>query len=78
MGVLRALIHAIADERDKKPEELEIVLQDHISVDAIQHLHEHESDRWSLQFELQNHTVQILGDGSVYVDDTQKRGSVWT
>jgi hypothetical protein len=71
MTLLAELIDAIADAEGKEPEELEIILEDHINTDAIQRLHEHESDAWTLQFEIPNHTVRITGDGTIHVGATQ-------
>ncbi|MEF8915889.1 HalOD1 output domain-containing protein [Natronomonas sp.] len=73
MTLIHSLIEAIADAEDKEPDELEIVLEDHIATEAIQQLNDHESDSWTLQFELPKHTVQVGGDGTILVDPTQKR-----
>jgi hypothetical protein len=73
MPILHELIEAVADAKDTKPEELEFVLEDHISTEAIQQLEEHENDSWKIQFGIPNHTVEVLGDGTIIVDGTQKR-----
>ncbi|WP_211693297.1 HalOD1 output domain-containing protein [Natronomonas halophila] len=73
MTLLPELTAAVADAKDKEPEELEIVLEDQISTEAIRRLDDHEDDSWVLQFELPNHAVQIEGDGAIIVDGTQKR-----
>lgn len=66
-----SLIEAVADAEGKEPNELEFVLEDHISTEAIQRLDDHESESWTLQFELPNHTVQVGGDGTILVDGTE-------
>jgi hypothetical protein len=71
MEILRAIIAAVADAKDMEPEELELVLQDYIDVDAIERLDGHRSDLWTLQFELPEHTVIVSGDGTILVDGTQ-------
>lgn len=68
-----SLIQAVADAKDKEPDELEVVLETHISTDAIQRLEDHKSESWTLQFELPNHTVQVVGSGTILVDGTQKQ-----
>lgn len=70
MDIINTLAKAVADAKDKEPEELEIHLQNHISTEAIRHLHDHESESWALQFELPNHTLNILGDGTIRLHDT--------
>lgn len=73
MDLLHELIEAVADAQGKEPEQLEFVLEDYISMEAIQGLDEHKSDLWTLQFDLPNHTVQIGGDGTILVNDTEER-----
>ncbi|MEF8807143.1 HalOD1 output domain-containing protein [Natronomonas sp.] len=72
MTLLHGIIEAVADAKGKEPVELDIVLADHISTEAIQRLDEHESDSWTIQFELPDHTVEVVGDGTIHVDGTQK------
>jgi hypothetical protein len=74
MAILPALIKAIADAEDTEPADLDLVLEEHISTDAIRNLDEHESELWTVQFELPNHTVLVSGDGTILVDGSQKRG----
>jgi hypothetical protein len=73
MDILHAVIEAIADAKDTEPDELELVLEDYISTEAIQRLDDHENESWHLQFELPNHTVRIDGDGTVLVDRTHEQ-----
>lgn len=73
MQIIHSLIEAVADAKDKEPDELEIVLENHIETEAIQRLGEHKSDSWTLRFQLPNHTVQVVGDGSILVDGTQEQ-----
>lgn len=72
MTLLYGIIEAVADAKGKEPVELDLVLADHISTEAIRRLDEHESESWTMQFELPNHTVAVVGDGTIHVDDTQK------
>ncbi|WP_178915702.1 HalOD1 output domain-containing protein [Natronomonas gomsonensis] len=71
--LIESLIGAIADAKGKEPDELEFVLEDHISAEAIQQLDDHASESWTLQFELPNHTVQVGGDGTILVDGTEEQ-----
>lgn len=68
--LIHSLIEAIADAKGKEPDDLEAVLEEHISMEAIQQLDDHASELWTLQFELPNHTVQVSGDGTILVDGT--------
>lgn len=67
------IVKAIADAKGVRADELEISLQEHIDADAIELLADHDALRWTLSFELPNHTVQINGDGLVIVDGVQER-----
>ena len=73
MMIIQSLIEEVADAKDKEPDELGLVLEDYIPTEAIQHLEEHESESWTLQFELPDHTVQIAGDGTILVNCTPKQ-----
>jgi len=72
MEILRSIIEAVADAKDTEPVELDLVLQDYVDAEAIERLDGHESDLWTLQFELPEHTVLVSGDGTILVDGTQK------
>jgi regulator of RNase E activity RraB len=71
--ITHSLIEAIADAKGKDPDDLELVLEDHVSTNAIQQLDDHASESWSLQFDLPNHTVQVAGDGTILVDGTEEQ-----
>jgi len=71
--ITQSIIQAIADAKGKDPDHLEVVLEDHISTDAIQQLDDHASESWTLQFELPNHTVHVAGDGTILVDGPQEQ-----
>jgi hypothetical protein len=71
--ITHSLIEAIADIKGKDPDDLEVVLEDYVSMEAIQRLDDHASESWTLQFDLPNHTVHVAGDGAIIVDDTQER-----
>ncbi|QHS17557.1 HalOD1 output domain-containing protein [Halopenitus persicus] len=73
MTLRQALIRAVADAEGTDPSELEIALEDHVSMAAIQRLDEHKSESWTLRFELPNHTVEISGDGTILVDEARTR-----
>jgi hypothetical protein len=75
MTFLLTLIEAIALAEDKEPNELDFFIEDHISTEAIQHLDDHDSESWMLQFELPNHTVQIVGDGTILIDSTDEQST---
>lgn len=73
MTVIHALIAAIADARDTDMEDLEVTIEDHVSTDAIRQLECHEDESWTLQFELQGHSVYIDGEGTIVVTGTRTR-----
>ncbi|MEF8806950.1 HalOD1 output domain-containing protein [Natronomonas sp.] len=75
MTFLLTLIEAIAMAEDKEPDELDLFLEDHISTEAIQHLDDHDSESWMLQFELPSHTVQIAGDGTILIDGDDEQST---
>ena len=65
------VIEAIADVEQTEPEHLDIVLESYVSTDAIRELVAHDSDAWRLQFETQNHVIQVMGDHTILVDGKQ-------
>ena len=67
--ITSAVVTAIADAKEIDASELDIVLQDHIDVDALESLTAHESGTWSLTFELPEHTVTVTDDNVVYIDE---------
>jgi regulator of RNase E activity RraB len=71
--IIQSLIEAIADAKGKDPDDLEFVLEDHISTDAIQRLDDHASESWTLQFDLPNHTVHVAGDGTIVMDGSHEQ-----
>jgi len=48
------------------------MLQNYVSTDAIRELIKHDSNSWTLQFETQNHLVEILGDSTIIVDSKER------
>jgi hypothetical protein len=73
MALIDDVIEAIADAKNKEPENLDLTLENHICTDSIERLDEHESNSWKLLFDLPNHTVQITGDGTVMVNGAQEK-----
>jgi regulator of RNase E activity RraB len=71
--ITHSLIEAIADAKGKEPDDLEFVLEDHISTNAIRQLDDHASESWTLQFDLPNHTVHVAGDGAIVVDGSHEQ-----
>jgi hypothetical protein len=71
--VIEQLVGAIADVEESDPESLDISVHDYVSTDAIRNLVAHESDAWRLQFETQNHVVEVTGNNIVLVDGQRVR-----
>lgn len=68
-----AITEAVAEVRDTRPTELDLVLNDHINAEAIHQLAADESSPWRLTFHLPEETVTVTSDGIVFVDGTRKR-----
>jgi hypothetical protein len=75
-GVTEQIIEAIADVEGIEPENLNSVLEDDVSTDAIRELVNHSSNSWRLQFETRNHIIQVMGNNTILVDGEQKRAFV--
>lgn len=71
--VIEQLTAAIADAEKTDSVHLNISIHDYVSTDAIQDLVAHESDAWRLQFETQNHVVEVTGNNILLVDGQQVR-----
>lgn len=72
--IAKQVAEAIAEVEGTDVEHLNIMLQNHVSTDAIRELVRHESSSWSLQFETQDHVVEVLGkNNTVIVDDSERR-----
>ena len=71
--VTTQITEAIAEVEGTTPERLDIVLQQYVSTDAIRELVAHDSDAWRLQFETQNHVIQVMGNNTIHVDGEQRR-----
>lgn len=67
------IIETIADAKGKQPDELAFALQEHVDVDAIQQLSNHNSDSWAIEFEVPGHTVRVTGHGEIFVEDAGKQ-----
>jgi lipopolysaccharide export system protein LptA len=72
-SVIEQVTEAIADVEETDRNSLNISLYNHISTDAIQDLVTHQSNAWRLQFETQNHVVEITGNDVILVDGQQIR-----
>jgi hypothetical protein len=51
-----------------RPENLDMMLDKHVSADAIVALDSHPSDSWRLQFETPKHVVEVSGNETVRID----------
>lgn len=71
-----AIAKAIADVKGIEHQQLELVLRKHIDIDAIESLYEHDSSSWTLSFEIPEHTITVLDNGTVFVDGTEKRAEI--
>lgn len=67
--ILLGVTEAIAEVKGVDPIDLDIALEDHISVDSIQGLVNHDSRSWAISFEIPHHLVTVTGSGWVLVDN---------
>ena len=67
------IIEAIAEIEDTKPEDIDMILQHYVSTDAIRDLVAHDGNAWQLQFETENHVVQVMGNNTILVDGENQR-----
>ncbi len=66
--IVEKIIRAIADAKDEKPKNLDMMLDKHVSADAIVALDSHPSNSWRLQFETPKHVVEVSGNQTVRID----------
>lgn len=65
------VVNKIADEKDVKPEDLELQIQKYVPTDAIRYLERHKNAEWRLQFETPDHIVEVAGGDTVTVNVQQ-------
>lgn len=66
--VIERVIEAVAEVERTNSERLDMCLHHEVSTDAIQELVAHESNAWRLQFETENHVVEVTGNDTLLVD----------
>lgn len=71
--VIEELLAAIADVEKTDSVCLNMSLHDYVSTDAIQSLETHKSNAWRLQFETENHVIEVTGNNIIVVDGQQVR-----
>lgn len=62
------IIERIAERENKKPDELDIIIHNHIPMDAVETLMRHDSNSWRLQFETESHVIEVAGNGTILID----------
>lgn len=70
--LIEEIVETVADNKGVEPTELEIVIADYIDLDAVNHLAEHSNTPWTLSFELPEHDVTVMSDGTVLVGDSRE------
>lgn len=71
--LISEIIEAVADSEGSEPEELAVVLGDHIDLDAVNQFAERSNSPWTLGFELPEHSVTVTSDGIILVDGHPER-----
>ncbi|TKX84411.1 hypothetical protein EXE43_19065 [Halorubrum sp. SS5] len=69
--VVEKIIEGIADAKGVDPEDLNIMLENYVSIDAIRALNIHRGNSWRLQFETPKHVVEVTGNETVLIDGTE-------
>ena len=68
----RKILKAIANSKGVEPAELDLILAEHINVDAMNNLLDDKNSTWTLTFELPEEDVTVTSDGTVSVDGNQE------
>lgn len=66
--VIWEIIEAVSEVEKTNSESLDMCLHRNVSTEAIQELVAHESNAWRLQFETENHIVELTGNNKILVD----------
>jgi len=70
-SLVSTVVRAVAEAEGVDPAELEVALQNHVEVDAVEALARHADSTWTLSFELPGHTVTVTDERVVLVDGTR-------
>lgn len=68
-SVVIGVTEAISEVKNIEPINLDLALENHVDVDALQQLARHDSRSWAVSFETPNHLVTVSGSGWVSVDN---------
>jgi len=71
-NIIKAIVGAVAEAKGVEVGELNITLHDYINIDAVRELAAGETGRWSLLFELPEHTVAVQSHGEILVDGVHR------
>ncbi|QIO24871.1 HalOD1 output domain-containing protein [Haloarcula sp. JP-L23] len=74
--VAKQITEAIAEIEGTDSDRLDMCLYNNVSMAAIRELVAHESNAWRLQFETENHVVELAGNDTVIVDGERIRPDV--
>jgi hypothetical protein len=66
------IIRAVADNKGVEPAELAEPLGEYVDLDAVNQLAEHDNSTWTLTFELPEHSVTVMSDGVILVDEREQ------
>lgn len=67
---------AIADVKGIEHPQLELILENYFDMNALEALYDHKSSSGTLSFEIPEHTVTVVSDGTVFVDGTKEIAEV--
>ncbi|EMA14655.1 HalOD1 output domain-containing protein [Haloarcula amylolytica] len=69
--IIGEIIEAVSEVEKTNSESMDMCLHRDVSTEAIQRLVAHESDAWRLQFETENHVVEVTGNDTILIDGEQ-------
>jgi len=70
------VVEAVADAEGVDPVDLDVVVGEHVDLDALSQLANHDGTAWTFTFELHAYEVTVTDDGTVLVDDRPAQESM--
>lgn len=71
--VIPAIVEAIAESEGCQPDALGYSLHEYIETDGLARIVASDQTEWRLTIQVPDHTVEVHGNGQIYVDDTLRR-----
>ncbi len=68
-SIVTDIVEAVADSKGVESNELEVVLTEHVDLEAVERFAENSDTAWRLRFTLPQHRVTVTNGGEILVDD---------